>query len=201
MRESIKKYRLYCLCALFSTLVLLSGCCSAKYSYYTVRKKAEQALLAKDYKKAKNLYSLIYTNETKAKKVDTERTTWAFYRLGVISELTGDIKMARGYYWGDAMDDGFYEGHRLTAWFAQAGWKQMDELETSRTLDEILEFEKTEPEEEPAPVERKKEIIVPKKVTVNQVHSVDTTGVITATYNRSKTPPKKSTPAPFKVYY
>ena len=67
--------------------------------------------------------------------------------------------------------------------------------------DEILEFEKTEPEEEPAPVERKKEIIVPKKVTVNQVHSVDTTGVITATYNRSKTPPKKSTPAPFKVYY
>lgn len=181
-------------------LIGLTGCCEAKYNYYSYKKKAEEALLAKDFKKAKKLFSVIYTNETKRKTVNAEHTTWAFYRLGVVAELTGDIDMARGYYWGDRMDEGFYEEFPQTNWFAQGGWKQMDEIGTSRTLEEILAFEKTSPSKEEPVVERKKEEIVPKKYSAPKLRP-DTTGIITKTYNRSRTRPDNDTPQPMMVYY
>lgn len=188
--------------ALFSAL-FVSGCCSGRYSYYSYKVKAEEALKKKDYKKAKNYYSIIYNNEKKVENINRERTTWAFYRLGVISEVSGDLDLARGYYWGDSIDEDFYEGEALTNWFARAGWKQMDEKKTPRTLEEIFEFEKTEPkEEETVVVERKKEDIRPKRtLSAYPPRRPNKTGVITKTYNRSRTPPERGTPEPFKVYY
>lgn len=201
--RAFKVIKLCCLILSAFVLLVMTGCCSSKYSYIIYKNKGETALKAKKYKKAQNYYSIIYKNESKSKNINTEHTNWAFYRLGVIAELSGDLKRARGYYWGDAIDEGFYSNERLISWYAQAGWKQMDEKETPRTLDEILEFEKTEPpeQEEEAPIERKKEIIVPKKRRVTNVQKPNTTGVITKTYNRSVTPPDPDAPEPFKVYY
>ena len=157
-------YKTYSFVLFLSFLFLINGCCSSRYSYNFYRKKAEEALRAKDYKKAQNYYSIIYSNESKRSVIDREKTTWAFYRLGVIAEVTGNIKLAKGYYWGDSIDEGFYEDQRLTNWFAQAGWEQLDELNSPRTLEEILEFETTEPpEEEDFSVEKKKTIVVPTK--------------------------------------
>lgn len=200
-KEILKVSRLYCFVLSVVILIFMTGCCASKYSYFTYRKKGEAALMAKDYKKAQNYYSIIYKNESKSEKINTERTNWAFYRLGVIAELMGDVKRARGYYWGDAIDEGFYANERLIGWYAQGGWTRMDETDTPRTLDEILEFEKTEPPEvEEAPVERKKEIIVQtrKRAVINRPN---TDGVITKTYNGSVTPPAPGTPEPFRVSY
>ena len=194
--------KLYSLILAVIMLVSLTGCCSSKYSYFVYKKKGESALMAKDYKKAQNYYSVIYKNESKSDNPNTERTNWAFYRLGVIAELMGDVNRARGYYWGDSIDEGFYANERLIGWYAQAGWTRMDETDTPRTLDEILAVEATEPPEatEEAPVERKKEIIVQKKKHVVN-NRPSTTDVITKTYNRSVTQPAPGTPGPFKVSY
>ena len=199
----------------FSFSVFVLGCCESKYNYYTCRKKGEEALLAKKYKKAQNYYSIIYTNETKNETLDTERTNWAFYRLGVIAELSGDLKMAKGYYWGDAIDDGFYEEQPLISWFAQAGWNQLDENNIPRTLEEILEFEKTTPptyeeggedESTTTTADRKKQIILPKKYSSSENingsnENGENKGVIRKTYKRSKHMPPYGTKPPFKVYY
>ena len=186
----------------FYCLFFVTGCCSSRYSYYIYKSKGESALKAKNYKKAKNFYSIIYKNESSAKTLDKSRICWAFYRLGVIAELTNDMERAKGYYWGDSIDEGFYDSERLVSWYAKAGWIQIDEKETPRSLEEILEFEKTEPREgnSELPVEIKKEIIVQKKEYkfVSQANSEN--GEITATYNRSQTLPPADAPAPFKVY-
>ena len=186
--------------------IFLDGCCSPRYNYYIYKKKGENALLAKNYKKAQNFFSVIYKKESEANDIDTERTTWAFYRLGVIAELSGNLKMAKGYYWGDSIDDSFYDNQRLVNWFAQNGWKQIDEKNKARTLEEILEFEKTEPPEEKEDdegyVERKKEEIIPKTDNrPNFERYIDTTGIVTLTYTDSRTPPPEDVPEIFKVYY
>ena len=158
----------------FVWLVLLSGCCGTNYSYYVFKKKGEAALLSKNYKKAQNYFSVIYQNESKSNYVDREKTTWAYYRLGVIAELMGDLKRAKGYYWGDAIDSSFYAGIRLVNWYAQSGWKYLDGNSEARTLEEILELEKTEPpeivEEDEEESERKKEVIIPKKNVYRHIY-------------------------------
>ena len=201
------KYRKYVyifIVLALSVLFFETGCCSTKYNYYIYRKKGEEALLAKKYKKAQNYYSIIYTNESNNEKIDKEKTTWAFYRLGVIAEVSGDIKMAKGYYWGDAIDDGFYEDQPLTNWFAQAGWTQLDKYDSPRTLEEILEFEKTTPpeDEETPTTDRKKEIILPKKSDRPSVSiNADGSNKIIKTFTRSESLPPRGTPKPLKVYY
>ena len=198
----IRKIKYYALILVFISVFLFSGCCGSKYNYYTYRSKAEEALIAKNYKKAQNYYSIIYTNESKKSNVDTEKTTWAFYRLGVISEVTGNLKMAKGYYWGDAIDEGFYDDNRLTSWFAQAGWEQLDEKNMPRTLEEILEFETTEPPEEDF-VERKKDIVIPKKndEKSNMDGNKKNKGIVTQTINKSRIRSRRNSPDPLKVIY
>lgn len=187
----------------FSFIFLLTGCCGTKYNYYIYRKKGEEALIAKNYKKAQNYYSIIYTNESKKSKVDIEKTTWAFYRLGVIAEVTGNLKMAKGYYWGDAIDEGFYDESKNTSWLAQAGWDQLEEYNTPRTLEEILELESAEPPEEGDFSDRKKDIIIPQKnrdVSHLNNHS-NKKGIITRTANKSRIRPRRNAPEPLKVLY
>ncbi len=186
-------------------LSLLSGCCSSspKYNYYLFSKKGEDALLAKKYNKAKNYYSTIYSNEKKNKIINTERTTWAFYRLGVIAELSGNLKMAKGYYWGDKIEDGFYNDQKFTKWFAQVGWKHIDEKNTSRSLEEILELEASDPPEKEEVKERKKEIIVSKNKErkINRDSNINKNGIITKTFNRSRTPAPYDSPEPMRILY
>ena len=199
----IKDSKYYLLILAFSFLFLLVGCCGSKYNYYIYKKKGEEALLAKNYKKAQNYYSTIYTNESKKSKVDIEKTRWAFYRLGVIAEVTGNLKMAKGYYWGDAIDEGFYDEHKLTSWLAQAGWDQLDEGNPPRTLEEILELETSEPPEEGDFSDRKKDIIIPQKN--KEVSHLDNRsskkGIITRTANKSRIRPRRNAPEPMKVLY
>lgn len=199
--RSDKDYRHILLIIAFSFLFLLTGCCS-KYNYYVYKKKGEEALLAKNYKKAQNYYSTIYTNESKKAPVDIEKTRWAFYRLGVIAEVTGNLKMAKGYYWGDAIDEGFYDENKLTSWLAQAGWDQLDEGNTPRTLEEILELEASEPPEEEVSSERKKDIIIPQKnKEVSRLNNSGKKGIITRTANKSRIRPRRNAPEPLKVLY
>ena len=200
-----RKYLFVFITLALSVLLFETGCCSGRYSYYIYKKKGEEALLAKKYKKAQSYYSIIYKNESSMEKIDKEKTTWAFYRLGVIAEVSGDIKMAKGYYWGDAIDDGFYEDQPLTNWFAQAGWTQLDEYDSPRTLEEILEFEKTTPpeNEEVSNTDRKKEIIFSKKDNKpsTNIANNESSGKIIKTFSRSESLPPRGTPKPLKVYY
>ncbi len=190
------------LCFLFIT-----GCCSPKYSYYNCRKRGEEALIAKKYIKARNYYSLIYKNENKAKNVNEERTTWAYYRLGVISEVSGDLKLAKGYYWGDALREGFYDDYPQTGRLAKIGWKHIDENESARTLESILELENQSLDENEIPeeevIERKKEVLVPKKNSFisSKDNIKNTDEVIIKTYSDSRTPPPRNDPEPYQVYY
>ena len=198
---------------LYSILVIslclfLTGCCSPKYSYYNCRKRGEESLRAKKYIKARNYYSLIYKNENKEKFVNEERTTWAYYRLGVIAEVSGDLKLAKGYYWGDALKEGFYDQFPQTGKLAKIGWKQIDEKKSARTLESILELEensKNEPPSEEVVIERTKDEIVPKKNTTyipsNNKNLNQTEDVIIKTYSDSRTPPPRKDPEPYQVYY
>ena len=190
------------LCFLF-----LTGCCSPQYSYYNCRKRGEEALIAKKFIKARNYYSLIYKNENKAKKVNEERTTWAYYRLGVIAEVSGDLKLAKGYYWGDSLREGFYDHYPQTGRLAKIGWKNIDDNKSARTLESILELEKNSENEIEIPeqevIERKKEVIVPKKnsfISSND-YLKNTEDVIIKTYSDSRTPPPRNDPEPYQVYY
>ena len=187
----------------FSLSLLLAGCCGGRYNYNNYRKKGEEALRAKNYKKAQDYYSTIYTNESKKTNADIEKTRWAFYRLGVIAEVTGNLKMAKGYYWGDAIDEGFYDESKDTGWLAQAGWDQLEEYDMPRTLEEILELESAEPPEEVDFTERKKDIIIPNKnKDVSYLNnSSNKKGIITRTVNKSRKRPGRNAPEPMKVLY
>ena len=111
--------------------------------------------------------------------------------------------MAKGYYWGDAIDEGFYEESKLTSWLAQAGWDQVEECNAPRTLEEILEFESAEPPEEEDFTERKKDIIIPNKnKDVSKLNkNPNKKGIITRTVNKSRIRPRRNAPEPMKVLY
>lgn len=199
-------YKLIIFIWIYCCIFLLNGCCKSKYSFYLYHKKGEEALLSKNYKKAKNYYSIIYEKETKMKKIDKYKTNWAFYRLGVISELTGDLKRAKGYYWGDSIKDGFYSEQKLISWFAQAGWKQIDEKNKARTLDEILALEKTKPievsEDEIVENDIEKEVIVQKKsYSPSPRRNINSSTGVIKSYSDSRILPPDDAPEPFKFYY
>ena len=191
---------------IISLCLFLTGCCSPKYNYYNCRKRGEESLRAKKFIKARNYYSLIYKNENKEKFVNEDRTTWAYYRLGVIAEVSGDLKLAKGYYWGDALKEGFYDQFPKTEKLAKIGWKHIDEKKSARTLESILELEKNsideEPKKEDVYIERKKEEIVPKKNTFRKSNVQNISeDVIIKTYSDSRTPPPRRDPEPYQVYY
>lgn len=190
--------RLMLLAGIF-ILGLLPGC-RTSYKYFTFKSQAEAALARGDLKKTRELYSVIYQQEGSAEKIDTERTTWAFYRLGVVAEVSGDIRMAKGYYWGDKIDEGFYQEHARVDWLAQSGWNHLDEGNAPRSLEEILALESSGPRKAAAMPERKKrEVVVPKSQVENAVRQPDFG--YTRTFHRSLTPPRPNTPEPFRVFY
>ncbi|MFZ5949118.1 MAG: hypothetical protein ACOYXC_00315 [Candidatus Rifleibacteriota bacterium] len=188
-------------------IILLAGLifcpgCGKTYRYYSVKARAEEALRAKKYEEAKDLYALIYQMETKASKVETENVAWAFYRLGVVNELLGEIQLAKGYYWGDSMEEGFYQSQPQIEWFAESGWEWLDQGNPPRSLDTILAVEKTRRtrESKPAPQKRNTVSNVPEK-PVKALPDALPSDRPTRVFNRSLTLPPPSTPEPFRVYY
>lgn len=180
----------------------ISGCCNS-YSYFKFRARAEDSLRKRRFKQAKELYSTIYSRENKAKSIDQNRTRWAFYRLGVISEVLGDLRMAKGYYWGDKIDEGFFEGFPEVDWLAQAGWDWLDEGNAPRTLDDILALEARGRPVDKASVERKKrEIILPENTAERRPDTFDMIkSAPQRTFNRSLTPPPANAAQPFRVFH
>ncbi len=196
-------WQLMLMLACLMVVLPLTGCRSS-YSYATYRAQAEAALEKNKLKKARELYSVIYQQETTAEKVDVNRTTWAFYRLGVIAEVFGDVKLAKGYYWGDRIDEGFYQANPEVDWLAQAGWQNLDEGKTTRTLDEILAFEKAgQGKAAPKQDRKKREVVVPRESArpVKQIQPAFSEKGHTKTFQRHLTPPRPGSPEPFRVFY
>lgn len=188
---------LLCVVSLFA----FSGCRST-YSYATYRARAENALTGNKLKQARELYSVIYQKETAADKVNVDRTTWAFYRLGVIAEVLGEIRMAKGYYWGDKIDEGYYQINPGVEWLAEAGWQHLDTGNPPRTLDEILALEKAGPRKTSIVQEkRKREIVLPEQRPADAQQPAGKEKTHTRTFQRHMTPPRPGTPEPFRVFY
>lgn len=191
---------------IFSLPMFLAGCGNS-YRYYSFKARAEEALKEKKYDRAKELYAVIYQNETRAKKVDNERICWAFYRLGVINELLGEIRLAKGYYWGDSVEEGFYAGDSQIEWLAETGWVWLDQGNPQRTLQEILDLEKQRrPAKKLAQVKQKREIKAPKRAFKPFPTSFPRQNPLPGDqpvriFNRSLTPPPSSFPEPFRVFY
>jgi hypothetical protein len=178
--------------------------CRSSYNYASYRAKAEIALEKNNLKKARELYSVIYQQETTSEKLDITRTTWAFYRLGVIAEVSGDVRLAKGYYWGDRIDEGFYQPNPAVDRLAQAGWQTLDEGKPPRTLEEILALEKSGPVQVTnQPTRKKRQVIVPKDTPRSFVPTapVSSEKGPTKTFQRQLTPPRPGSPEPFRVFY
>ncbi len=184
-------------------LLFVSFSAGCGYSYSVYNNRAENALRAKDLNKAKELFAYIYQEEKKSDKDTSRNLIWAFYRLGVVHELMGKNRLAKGYYWGDSVEEGFYAKDAKIEWFAKTGWQWLDQDNPSRTLDQILKLELTIRTPEKKVVRRKKQIRkrprqktrdsgLPANLPTNQPVRV---------FNRSLTPPAPGTPEPFRVYY
>lgn len=191
------------LLAFLLLLLMLTGC-GGTYRYYSFKSRAEEAMRKKDFETAKDLYAAIYQHEKAAQKPDQEKICWAFYRLGVINELLGEKVLAKGYYWGDSMEEGFYAGQNQIEWFAETGWSWLDQGNPSRSLTQILELEK---KLRPA---RRKKILKKKKIKTVTMPALSNSGQVqnplpsdkpVRVFNRSLTPPPPSFPEPFRVFY
>ncbi|MBU1107056.1 MAG: hypothetical protein KKB51_10340 [Candidatus Riflebacteria bacterium] len=180
---------------------LLAGCCGS-YSYSTYKGQAEYALSQKNFKKARELYSMIFNQESKADPVDLEKITWAFYRLGVIAEVTGDIRMALGYFWGDKIDEGYYLEFARLNWLAQEGWNWLDAGNPPRSIETILDLEENGRQPESVPTEHKKKEIVDTRARIQYERPViRKDNRPHATFNRSLTPPPQNAQGLFRVFH
>ncbi len=190
--------------ALLALMLLLAGLtgCRTSYSYASFRAQAEAALSSNKIKKAKELYSVIYQQENKAETPQSERTTWAFYRLGVIAEVLGEVQLAKGYYWGDKIDEGFYQVNPAVEWLAEAGWQHLDAGNPPRSLDEILALEKNGQKKTVQTAEKKKrEVVIPADRAMPVQAPVSGDKPYSRTFQRSLTPPRPGAPEPFRVFY
>jgi len=179
----------------------IAGCCGG-YSHSKYRDQAEYALAKKNFKKANELYSMIFNQESRLNPVDMEKVTWAFYRLGVIAEVTGDVRMALGYYWGDKIDEGYYQDYTRLAWLAQQGWDWLDAGNPPRSIETILELEENGRPPETVIVERKKkEVVVTRERERQNRPDSRKDNRPRATFNRSLTPPPSGSRGPFKVFH
>lgn len=185
-------------------LALLSfiGCCGG-YSYEKYKSKAEYELSIKNYKKVSELYSMIFNHETQQDPVDMEKVTWAFYRLGVIAEVTGDLRMALGYYWGDKIDEGYYQDFARLSWLAQQGWDWLDAGNPPRTIEKIIDLEENgRLPKVPTGERRKKEVVVTREQERFEPPSTrNKSNRPRASFKRSLTPPPPNAQGPFKVFH
>lgn len=183
-----------------------NGCTSERYNYQRLQRQAEEALLRKDYDKTGQIYSTIYDHEAR-RSTDgpNERIMWAYYRLGVVSELSGQLVMAKGYYWGDQIEEGFYKNDNRIKWLAWQGWQSIDRGNPARTLQEILDLERMVPpssvqQELPIRQEAAQETQDEQYPERQRIIKEREKGEPTAIEPRTMTPPPPGAPAPFRVY-
>lgn len=200
MRKKI--FFAFSICISLMLQLVLIGCGNS-YRFIRYKNKGENALRDKEYEKAKEFYSVIYRNEKAADPQNSENIAWAFYRLGVIHELMGSTKLAKGYYWGDSVDEGFYASEPAIEWYAKTGWQWLDQNNPPRSLKEILELEMRNKPSGEKVVRRKKEVKVTRDNFTTKTSPAENTPANQPTriFNRSLTPPPPSTPEPFRVYY
>lgn len=197
MRMQLFNNRIVLMCLAVTFSFLITGCSS--YNYYSTKKEAEMALLKKNYGKSRNLYALIYKKEKNNSKERTH-ALWAYYRLGVIHELLGKLRLSRGYYWGDQMKKGFYKSNKKIDWFAKYAWNRLDKGRLPRSLKTILEFEKKGLQKKHKIAKKtKKTYKIINKPLVNQYTSSD--DGYTRIFDGSMTRPPARYPEPFKVFY
>lgn len=177
------------------SMLFLAGCGS--FNYYSTKETAEEAMLKGNLQKAKSLFALIYKHE-KTNKKSPDHAQWAYYRLGVIHELLGKVRLARGFYWGDQMKKGFYNSTKKITWYTKYSWERLDGGELPRSLKEILDFEKKG-------IPRNVKIIVKKKINIPSKPVVMSYTAsdhkFTRIFNRSLTPPPSNSPEPFKIFH
>ncbi|GAB4271979.1 MAG: hypothetical protein Kow0029_10180 [Candidatus Rifleibacteriota bacterium] len=173
--------------------------CGSSYRFIRYKNRGENAIRKKDYSKAKEIYSYIYKQEKEASPQVSENIAWAYYRLGVIHELMGDCRLAKGYYWGDSVEEGFYASEPDIEWYAKTGWKWLDQNNPPRSLKEILELEMRKRPSGEKVIRSKKKVAV-KKDTYKPMEFKNS-GRPTRIFNRSLTPPPPDTPEPFRVLY
>lgn len=188
-------------------LTLIVAGCGNTYRYYSFKARAEEAIKQKKYETAKDLYATIYQNEKAAAEIDQEKICWAFYRLGVVNELMGETRLAKGYYWGDSLEEGFYADQPRIEWFAETGWLGLDHGDPPRTLKQILDLEKQfRPSRKLKTVKKKKFVKTQTKTvrpmpTFGQKQNPIPTDQPVRIFNRSLTPPPSYFPEPFRVFY
>ncbi|MGM0598564.1 MAG: hypothetical protein ACQETH_01990 [Candidatus Rifleibacteriota bacterium] len=195
-----RNYNLKNFLSLFMLISLLLVGCGDNYGFNRLKNEAEKALQNKEYEKAKKIYSRIYQKE-KESSDEFSQTAWAYYRLGVIHELTGKVKLAKGYYWGDQIEDGYYARDPRVEWLARNGWQWLDQNNPPRSLKKILELELRLKPPEKQKIRTKKEIKVKKKAEPDFKPVSFPDNQPTRIFNRSLTPPPPGTPEPFRVLY
>jgi hypothetical protein len=188
--------RVYTILLLF--IPIICGCGGSNYKYSSVKSKAEEQLKKKRYKKAEKLFSLIYKKEKERKNKEMKRILWAYYRLGVINELKGKSRLAKGFYWGDQMKQGFYSDSSSINFYAKAGWKHLDDGRAPRKLPEILALEKKSAPKTTAKNTKKKFKRSYKRYSRSKKR---TNSKQTRSFSGSLTPPRHGTAEPFRVFY
>lgn len=194
----VKNYNLILFLFCFTSF-LLAGC-GDDYGFNRLKNDAEKALQNKEFEKAKEIYSRIYQKEKESGE-EFARIAWGYYRLGVIHELAGKIKLAKGYYWGDQIKDGFYQKDPRIQWLARTGWQWLDQNNPPRSLKKILELELRLKPPQNQNISTKKKIKIKKK-TERDFKSISfPDNQPTRVFNRSLTPPPPGTSEPFRVLY
>ena len=184
---------------LLAAVVLTTGCGNS-YSYEPLRQRAEAALQQGDLAGAKKIYARIFRTEKARVPPSLDRVHWAFYRLGVIHEILNKRVLAKGYYWGDQFDKGYFDASPYVAWLARTGWERFDKNLPPRTFQEILALEA---QERPATVASAPATapIPAKKVTPTAPLAPLPAGTPLRTYDRSLNLPPADVAEPFKVHY
>jgi hypothetical protein len=109
--------------------------------------------------------------------------------------------LAKGYYWGDQVEEGFYQKDPRIEWLAATGWQWLDQNKPPRSLKDILELELRLKPPEKKKITAKKEIRIKKKAEPDFKPVSFPDNQPTRVFNRSLTPPPPGTPEPFKVFY
>ncbi|MBI3040008.1 hypothetical protein HYY75_13325 [bacterium] len=156
-RENGVRFFRMMVAGLFFSAFLFSGC-GKNYDYYSLVEEAEKALHDRKITQTLEIYTRIFNIEKKQSEPMMDRLRWSFYRLGVLHEVSNKVKLAKGYYWGDRVEKGYYSESSRIAHFAEEGWKLLDNGNPPRSIEVILGFEAREPEENnPASITQKPE--------------------------------------------
>ena len=183
--------------AIMLLTVFLAGCGSS-YSFDRSKKEAEAVLHAGKVTQARKLYARIFRSEKNASPLVKDHLLWAFYRLGVIHEVLDKRALAKGYYWGDQFDKGYYADSPRVAWLAQTGWEWLDSGIPPRSLKKIFELEAAD---YPPKIASAPKVASPTRPVPGTPTTTHRNGQPLRSYDRSLNRPPSEVAQPFKVFF